>query len=157
MAARLAVGVDAHERLRRLAVVFTVELRLKIVAELYMREMSAQQFYREFGGGSLSRVSQNFTRLFQEGWLRYPYSIGPGGSRHGGVEHFYRASEPPYFDAETWALLPYSVRSTASLSLFRQIAPRLRRDLEGSRTGADAKRELSVARSFWTRLDGIKR
>jgi len=145
MAARLAVGFDARERLRRLAVVFAVELRLKIVAELYMREMSAQQFYREFGGGSLSRVSQNFTRLAKEGWLRFLYSKGPGGTRHGGIEHFYRASEPAYFDAESWELLPYSVRCTASLNLFRQIAPRLRRDLESSRTeGSDFKRELTV-------------
>lgn len=144
MAARLAVGVDARERLRRLSVVFAVGLRLKIVGELYMREMSAQQFYREFGGGSPSRVSQNFTRLAKEGWLRFLYSKGPGGTRHGGIERFYRASEPPYFDAESWQLLPYSVRCAASLSLFRQIAPELRRDIEASRGNADNKRELST-------------
>lgn len=145
MAARLTVGVDARERLRRLSVVFAVELRLKIVAELYMREMSAQQFYREFGGGSLSRVSQNFTRLAKEGWLRFLYSKGPGGTRHGGIERFYRASEPAYFDAESWELLPYSVRCTASLNLFRQIAPRLRRDLESpGMEGTDFKRDLKA-------------
>ncbi len=142
MAARLAVGVDARERLRRLSVVFAVELRVKIAAELYMREMSAQQFYREFGGGSISRVSQNFSRLAKEGWLRHVYSKGPGGTRRGGVEHFYRASEPPYFDAESWTLLPYSVRCTASLNLFRQIAPRLRRDLEAPSGDTSLKREL---------------
>jgi hypothetical protein len=37
MAARLAIGTNARERLRRLAVVFAVELRMKIVVELYMR------------------------------------------------------------------------------------------------------------------------
>lgn len=146
MAARLAVGIDPLERLHRLAVIFAVELRLMIMAELYIREMSAQQFCVECGGGTVSRISQNFTRLKKEGLLRYVRSEGPGGTRHGGVEHFYRATEPPYFDAETWALLPYSVRCAASLNLFRQIAPRLRLALEeGARTGSDLKHELSAA------------
>jgi DNA-binding HxlR family transcriptional regulator len=144
MAARLAMAVDPRERLRRLAVVFAVSLRLKIVAELYMREMSAQQFYEEFGGGTSSRVSQNFTSLEKGGWLRFLYSKGPGGSRHGGVERFYRASELPYFDHGSWALLPYSVRCTVSLSMFRAIEPELRRDIEASRNHAEDERSLKT-------------
>lgn len=144
MAARLAAGMDARERLRRLAVVFAVGLRLKITAELYMREMSAQQFYREYGGGSLSRVSQNFTRLAKEGWLRFLYSKGPGGTRHGGIEHFYRASELPFLDAPSWQLLPYSVRCASSWSMFSQIAPELRRDIEAPKSGAGCRSELNV-------------
>ena len=144
MAAQLAIGiVDARERLRRLAVVFAVELRMKIVVELYMRDMSARQFYREFGGGSAARVSQNFRSLAKEFWLREVYREGPGGNRHGGIEHFYRATELPFMDTESWALLPYSVRATSSWNMFKQIAPRLRSDLE---LGAAVryKRDLSL-------------
>lgn len=143
MPARLAMRVGARERLRRLAVVFAVELRLKIVAELYLREMSSAQFYAEFGGGSPTRVHKNFRTLTEEGWLRLVRVEGPGGDRRGGREHFYRATEPPFFDAECWALLPYSVRVTSSLNLFRQIAPRLRRDLEGASEATGCRRDLS--------------
>ena len=144
MAAQLAIGIpNARERLRRLAVVFAVELRMKIVVELYMRDMSARQFYREFGGGSAARVSQNFRRLEKELWLREVYREGPGGDRHGGIERFYRAVELPFIDAESWALLPYSVRITSSWNMFRHIAPRLRGDLEAKPGVGRHRRELS--------------
>ncbi len=142
MAARLAFGVDARERLRRLSVVFAVELRMKIVIELYMREMSARQFHEEFGGGAPSRVSQNFTRLADESWLRYVRSEGPGGSRHGGIEHFYRATELPFIDSESWALVPLSVRATSTWNFLKQVIPRLRGDLEASIKDAGYKREF---------------
>jgi len=143
MAARLATRNDARGRLRRLAVVFSVELRIKIVVELYMREMSARQFFREFGGGTPSRISQNFRTLAEHGWLRLVHREGPGGDRRGGVENFYRAAEPPFMDAESWGLLPYSVRVGSSWNLFRQVAPRLRMGLEVSSKDASHKRELS--------------
>lgn len=131
MAKRIRARVKSQlERLRRLAVVFAVELRLKIVIELFQREMSPKQFQGEFGGGSLSRVSRNFDRLAKAGWLRLTRSEGPGGKRRGGVEHFYRATEMAFFDRETWAVLPYSVRVAFSWKLFSQIATWLREGLE---------------------------
>lgn len=143
MAPRLAVGTTARERLRRLAVVFAVELRSRIVIELYMREMSAPQFCEEFGGGSPARISQNFDRLAKTNWLSLVRTEGPGGRRRGAVEHFYRATELPFMDAESWALLPYSVRVTSSWNMFRQIAPRLRTDLEISTTQGFPRCDLS--------------
>lgn len=145
MAARLAMGVSARERLRRLAVVLEVELRMKIVLELYMRVMSAPEFYMQFGGGSPNRISQNFTRLAKENWLRHVYSKGPGGARHGGEEHFYRATELPFIDSESWALVPFSVRAMATWNFLRQVMPRLRGDLETASAGATYGRELSCA------------
>lgn len=143
MAARLAIGTDARERLRRLAVVFAVELRMKIIVELYMRVMSAPQFYREFGGGSPTRINQNFRTLADKDWLKLIHKEGPGGDRRGGTELFYRATELPFMDAESWALLPYSVRVTSSWNMFTQIGPRLRGDLEVSSKEARHGRELS--------------
>lgn len=143
MAARLAMGTDARERLRRLATVFAVELRGKIVVELYMRVMSAPQFHREFGGGEPARINQNFRTLAEHNWLKLIHREGPGGHRRGGVELFYRATELPFIDAESWALLPYSVRVTSSWSILRQIAPRLRGDLEASSKEARHRRDLS--------------
>lgn len=152
MAARLALGGDPRERLRRLAVLFAVELRLKIVAELYMREMSAKQFYLEFGGGSVARVSQNFIRLVEAGWLRFVRTLPAGGARHGAAEHIYRATEPAYFDAETWALVPYSLRTASSWNIYKQVAPRLRASIEGMSDEADWMRALTCEQ--WV-LDSI--
>lgn len=161
MAAMLVAGTsDARERMRRLATVFTVELRMKIVVELYMREMSAKQFFDEFGGGSLARISQNFVALANGGWLRWLYCAGPGDERRGGVEHFYRATELPFMDAESWALLPYSVRLVSSQNIFRYIAPRLREDIEGE--NAEYERgltcvEYSLDERGWDRvIDGMR-
>jgi hypothetical protein len=156
MAARLAMGVDARERLRRLAVVFAVELRMKIVIELYMREMSARQFHEEFGGGAPSRINQNFTRLADEGWLRYIRSEGPGGNRRGGVEHFYRATELPFIDSESWALVPFSVRAISTWNFLKQVMPRLRGDLEASTIDMGYSRGLSCT-TFLLDEEGWKR
>ena len=80
MTAKIWTGLESRGAyLRRLSVVYAVELRQKIVTELYMREMSPKQFHAEFGGGSLSRVTKNFERLEQTGWLRRVRTEGPGG------------------------------------------------------------------------------
>jgi hypothetical protein len=148
-------ALTAH--LRRMSVVFAVELRLKIVAELYMREMSPTRFYEEFGGGSISRVTRNFERLAEAGWLEYIRKEGPGGRRRGGIEHFYRATELAYFDAETWALLPYSIRVAFSWNSFKQIAARLRTAVEagwvepGSK-GRFTSESVSLDRVGWANV-----
>lgn len=143
--------------LRRLAIVFSVELRLKIVTELYMREMSPTQFHKEFGGGTISRVTRNFERLVEGGWLEFVRSEGPGGSRRGGTERFYRATELAYFDAETWTLLPYSIRAAFSWNSFRQIAWRLRAAIQAGRLDAPSARRLDFValrldRRGWTNV-----
>jgi hypothetical protein len=59
-------------------------------------------------------------------------------------------------DAESWALLPYSVRVTSSWNMFRQIAPRLRGDLEGSSKEPRHRRDLSCD-AFLLDEEGWKR
>lgn len=144
MAAKIAIATTPRAaHLRRLSVVFAVEIRLKIVTELYMREMSPKQFHEEFGGGSLSRVTQNFEKLEEHGWLRYVRQEGPGGKRRGAVEHFYRAPELAFFDTESWALMPYSIRTTSTWNIFKAIVPRLREAMDGSSPAARLNRDLS--------------
>lgn len=107
-----------------------MELRLRIVTELYAREMSPKQFHEEFGGGSLPRVIRSFNKLAEHGWLSLTRTEGPGGKRHGAVEHFYRATELAFCDQETWALMPYSIRVAFSWNSFKEIAARLRKAME---------------------------
>ena len=142
MAARIWIGIRTRAKfLRRLSVVFAIELRLKIVTELYMREMSPKGFYEEFGGGSISRVDKNFKKLVDTGWLRYIRSVPGKGGR--GVEHFYRATELAFCDADTWAMLPYSIRVAFSWNAFKQIAQRLREAMEAATFDARPDRHLT--------------
>lgn len=53
----------------RLSKVFADPLRMKILAECNMREMSPKLFYEEFGGGSLPRVARAFDVLVEYDWL----------------------------------------------------------------------------------------
>lgn len=157
MTPRQASGITPRERLRRLASVFAVEVRLRILTSSYKRPLSSTAFFREFGGGSISRVNRNFESLSKSDWLRRVFSKGPGGSRRGGVEHFYRSTELPYFDIETWALVPHSMRIACSWSLFRQIAKKLRHSLETASGKPGSGRELEcielvLSQAGWDRV-----
>jgi hypothetical protein len=128
---RVWIGIGSQvEYLRRLAVVFAVPIRLKIVTELYQREMSPKQFFEEFGGGSVSSVTRHFRVLQQAGWLRHFRSVGPGGARRGATETIYRATDLPYCDQETWVVLPYSIRIAVGWNGFKEIAAQLREAME---------------------------
>ncbi len=105
----------------RLAKVFADPLRMKILAELNMREMSPKQFFEEFGGGSVSRVSRHFAKLDEYGWLRIVREKS-GGRRRGAVEHFYRATGPAVFDNNTWTDAPESVKEVVSWRIFKTLA-----------------------------------
>lgn len=132
--------------LRRLAVVFADELRLKIVTELYMREMSPSGFHAEFGGGSVTRVDRHFKRLAEHGWLRFIRSES-GGHRRGSKEHFYRATELAVFNNETWSQVPYSIRVAFSWRTFALLAERVHEALREGTFDARADSRLS-----WTPL-----
>lgn len=141
--AKVWTGVRSRASyLRRLAVVFADELRLKIVTELYMREMSPKGFFDEFGGGSVSRVDGHFKRLTEHGWLRF-IRAESGGRRRGAVEHFYRATEIAVFDHETWSLLPYSIKVAFSWRSFKQFTERIREAMEAGTFDARPNRHLS--------------
>lgn len=118
------------EHLRRLAVVFAVPIRIKIVTETYQRDMSPKEFFEEFGGGSAPRVAQHFEKLAKHKWLREIESKGPGGARRGGIERFYRATELAFCDHPTWIALPYSIRLAVSWNGFKEIAAQVRRAME---------------------------
>lgn len=122
---KLWTGIETRtDYLRRLAVVFAVDLRIKIITELYQREMSPKQFFLEFGGGSISRVDKHFKKLVEYGWLRYLRSE-TGNGRRGARENFYRATGLAFIDTETWRLLPYSMRVAISWRTFRLFAERV--------------------------------
>lgn len=144
MAPKISTKLKSRrEHLRHLAVVFKVEIRLKIVAELYIREMSSKEFYEEFGGGTVARISQHFKVLTDHGWLSRVGYKDRATRRRGTSETLYRATETPYFDAETWALLPYSLRLAYSWSSFKATAKELREGIEGALFEGRPSRDLT--------------
>lgn len=128
--------------LTRLAIIYEDPLRLKIVTELYMREMSPKLFFEEFGGGSVSRVARHFERLAEYGWLKLERTA-TGGRRRGAVEHFYRAPELAFLDQETWAKLPFPMRSAFSRSAFELLTERVEMALSAGTFNARAERHLT--------------
>lgn len=129
-------------KLARLAVVYADELRMKIVTEAYMREMSPKLFQEEFGGGSVPRVAQHFERLAESDWLSLARTE-TGGARRGAVEHFYRATELVVFEDETWATLPASMRAAFSWITFEQLTERVSAAIVAETFNARSDRHLS--------------
>jgi predicted ArsR family transcriptional regulator len=129
--------------LTRLAVVFADPIRLKIVTELYMQEMSPTSFYEAFGGDSATKVNRHFKQLAAHGWLRLVRKESGRGNRRGGPEHFYRATELAVFDFETWSELPYSIRVAFSWRTFEQLAERAGEALGAGTFDSRSDRHLS--------------
>ncbi|HEY8814235.1 MAG TPA: hypothetical protein VIP57_03925 [Candidatus Dormibacteraeota bacterium] len=129
-------------KLARLAVVYADELRMKIVTEAYMREVSPKLIHEEFGGGSVSRVAQHFDRLAGSGWLVLAREE-TGGARRGAVEHFWRAPELVIFEDETWAALPASMRASFSWVTFEQLTERVSAAIVAGTFDARSDRHLS--------------
>jgi hypothetical protein len=85
-----------------------------------MREMSAPQFFAEFGGGSVDLVRWHFRTLAAYGWLRKVKTAEPTGGP-GRPAHLYRATEVALIDTETWVTLSLSIRSVFSGRILDQL------------------------------------
>lgn len=126
----------------RLAKLMADELRIKIVMEANLREMSPKSFYERFGGGSISRVSRAFDLLFEFGWLRQTRTE-TGGRRRGAVEHFYVANHPAVFYDDTWAPLPMTMKQMISGGIIEEFLARVKAAMEADTIDARNDRHLS--------------
>lgn len=131
--------------LARLAAVYADPLRLKIVTELYTREMSPTQFHAAFGGGSVSKVRRHFRELAAHGWLRKVRTETHAGG--GRPRYVYRATEPAVIDDETWAGLPPSMRAWLSWRTLAQFAERAEESLAAGTLDSQPDRHLT-----WTSI-----
>jgi DNA-binding HxlR family transcriptional regulator len=122
--------------------VFADPIRLIIVRELYMREMSPPQFFERFGGGSVDMVRWHFKKLAEHGWLRKVRTAKPKGGQ-GRPQHFYRATELALIDTETWLTLPLSIRSVYSARTFDQLWEQLARALNAETLDSRPDRHLT--------------
>jgi hypothetical protein len=126
----------------RLSKVFADPLRMKILAECNLRELSPKQFHEEFGGGSLSRVSRAFDVLAEYEWLE-PTRTETGGKRRGAVEHFYRATESAVFDEAIWPDVPASMKAMVSWRILETVTQQVKEAMEAGTIDARDDRHLS--------------
>jgi DNA-binding transcriptional ArsR family regulator len=130
----------------RVAKLLADPLRIKIVMELNMREMSPKQFHEAFGGGTLSRVCRHFDLLVEYGWL-YQTRTETGGKRRGAVEHFYRATQPAVFYNEVWTPLPKSLKEMVSGGILEELVERVKEAMEAGTIDTREDRHFT-----WTAL-----
>lgn len=130
----------------RLSKVFADPLRMRILAECNMREMSPNLFHKEFGGGTLPRVSRAFDVLVKYDWL-YQTRTETGGKRRGAVEHFYRATGSAVFDETIWPEVPDSMRTLVSWRIVETLNQRVQEAIEAGTFDAREDRHLT-----WTPL-----
>jgi hypothetical protein len=103
----------------RISKVFADPLRIKILAECCIREISPKQFFEEFKdwielrAETMSRVARAFEILEEYEWL-VQTRTETGGRRRGAVEHFYEATEPLILDGELWAEVPAPMKTLFS-------------------------------------------
>jgi Trp operon repressor len=140
----------------RLSKVFDSSLRLKIVTELNKREMSASEFFRKFGGRSVSNVFGHFKKLKKYGWLE-EVRTATGGRRRGAVERFYRATAPAIFDNRSWSEVPDSIKGIYSWHIFEQLAECVTAAMEANTFDARSDRHftwtpVSLDRLGWEKV-----
>jgi hypothetical protein len=136
------VRISAHPSyLTRLGVVWASPLRLTIVTELHMREMSATEFYKEFGGGSVGNINGHFQTLAKHGWLRMVREKRAGPGRPHKV---YRSTELAVFDDECAAELPFCVRAAWSARILGQMGERVATALRAGAFERSTERLLAL-------------
>lgn len=129
----------------RLSVAFADPIRLRIITELFHREMSPSQFQAEFGGGSLEAVCRQFKKLEEHGWLRLVRTEAPRGGGRG--RQVFRAPEMAVFHEAAWDLLPQTLKEEFSWRTFEQFAERVKWALEKETIDARPDRHFT-----WTPL-----
>jgi hypothetical protein len=126
----------------RLSKVFADPLRMTVLAECNLREMSPKLFHKEFGGGSLSRVSRAFEVLAEYDWL-YQTRTETGGKRRGAIEHFYRATGSAVFDEAVWPEVPDSMKTLVSWRILETLTEKVKEAMEAGTIDAREDRHLS--------------
>lgn len=101
--------------------------------------MSPTQFYREFGGASMSGIRSRFKLLSELCWLKRVNEE----TRRGAVEHFYRATGPAVFDNGTWADMPDSIKATNSWTTFKQLSEQVAEAMDAGTFDACDDRHLT--------------
>lgn len=93
----------------RLEAVFADPLRMRILGECNMREMSPRSFYEEFGYATLAKVEQAFELLVQFEWLEPVQD--PNTKPLEPLDRLHRGTGVAVVEDSLWETFPASTRS----------------------------------------------
>jgi len=131
-----AEGESRWPRAVRLSEAHADALRLRILAQCNLREISPRQFHAEHGGATLPKIERAFAMLAQYGWLELTRSENEGGDPDE-VERFYVGTEQPIIDSDDFDELP---DATKALIAGRVIEAMILRSKEALKAGTMARR-----------------
>lgn len=132
--------------LLRMSKLFADPLRIKILSECHVREVSPKGFHEKFGEVSLDRVSRAFDVLAQYDWIARA-DARAGQSPPDPAEQLYRAIDTALVDDETSAEIPGPMRSLVSLRIFESLGDEVKRAVDAGTMENRADQHMS-----WTPL-----
>jgi DNA-binding transcriptional ArsR family regulator len=95
-------------------------LRFRILIALNQDAASPKQLAQDLGE-SLGNVSYHVRYLFDRGAVE----LIDTKQRRGAIEHFYRATQRPWFDADNWSSVPLSSRRSIIGATLAEISTRV--------------------------------
>jgi hypothetical protein len=108
-------------RTERLAQAFGDPLRLRVLHECVIREISPEAFQREVGTATLARVKRAFELLVQYEWLERTRTDDTDPDA---VEHFYRAVDDMIIEEDVWSELPDSMKALITARIVESLVVR---------------------------------
>jgi DNA-binding transcriptional ArsR family regulator len=115
--------------------------RIRILAELSVRQLSPSQFV-DGVGGDLSEIARDFRQLADWGYIELVEERP--GRRHGAaIEHVYKGVQRAHFDTATWEGVPRSDRDAVSRSILSAYFARICEAIEANTFDQEIDRHLS--------------
>jgi len=126
-----------------LSQVFADPLRMRVLAECVIREISPRGFHQEIGGAKLAKIEQAFELLTQYDWLE-PVESDEAAPEPDPAMRLYRAIEPPILDEEDWAKMPESTRALTVWRIWETLTQRMKTAMkEGTISGGRTDQHIS--------------
>lgn len=141
-----ATGIAKWPYAERLAAVYADSLRMNVLAECNLREMSPHGFHREVGGATLTKIVRAFELLAQYEWLECTRSEETDDPEE--VERFYRGTGEAIVHEESWEEMPDSTRALVVGRVFDMFVQRTRRAMKAGTIAARADAHVT-----WTPLE----
>lgn len=126
----------------RLARILSDQLRMDIVCECNLREVSPRGFRDAFGGPSLASLQQTFIELEQFGWIERVPAVG--GPPPEDFDRLYRSEQRVVIDNPLWSRLPQSVKSSMTARVVESLFKRTRDAMKAGTVDARDDSHLSL-------------
>lgn len=151
----VAGGEEPHTALRR-ARALAGPVRLGILAQASVEDLSPASFMERDGGGTPEEVARHFEALRKHGWLKLAESGDPQRCPDP-CERVYRMNRAPILDTDIWSALPGSMKAVASAGIFQTYCWRVDEAMEAGTLDARdgwhfSTRTVAVDQLGWQKM-----